>query len=82
MYKIFSGYTYSANDGYQDTYEGKPLELLAYSRACSVMNYWSPDGGCPDPYGKVNYYMSNYNKGIVQSWADPYKDYREGVETC
>ena len=49
-------------------YNGNPynsaVSLLMYSNACFVQNYFSPDGNCPDPYGRLAYYQSNFNKGI------------------
>lgn len=58
------------------TVSGTPLELLAYSNACFYQNFWSPDGQCPDPYGKIAFYQQNFNKGIQKSQrSDPYQQY-------
>ena len=70
---------YSSYGNYENSKSA--VELLYHSKACSFMNYWSPDGGCPDPYNKVYYYLQNYNQGIKRSWPDPYADYEEAVVT-
>jgi hypothetical protein len=44
-----------------------PLNLLSYSSACFYQNFWSPDGECPDPYGKIKNYQNNFYKGIQRS---------------
>ena len=69
-------------DGNDDSvsYAGSPLSLLHYSSACNYMNYWSPDGNCPDPYGMIKTYIENYNQGIKQKHDDPYKDYNQGMK--
>ncbi|KAL3928182.1 MAG: hypothetical protein SGBAC_012757 [Bacillariaceae sp.] len=71
---------YNSNSGYSDddTYGGSStaLSLLKYSNSCNYMNYWSPDGNCPDPYGKIKKYISNYNNGIEKAYRkDPIKTY-------
>mmetsp|Transcript_19979 Transcript_19979/g.49113 ORF Transcript_19979/g.49113 Transcript_19979/m.49113 type:complete len:471 (-) Transcript_19979:134-1546(-) len=71
---------YNSNSGYSDddTYGGSSsaLNLLKYSNSCNYMNYWSPDGNCPDPYGKIKKYISNYNNGIEKAYRkDPIKTY-------
>jgi hypothetical protein len=75
--QIYDG-SYSGGDDddqYKQSVYGTPLQLLKYSSACNYMNYWSPDGKCPDPYGKIATYVKNYNQGIMVSHPDPYKDY-------
>ncbi|CAJ1955657.1 unnamed protein product [Cylindrotheca closterium] len=71
---------YNSNSGYSDddTYGGSSsaLTLLKSSNSCNYMNYWSPDGNCPDPYGKIKKYISNYNNGIEKAYRkDPIKTY-------
>ena len=72
--KIYDRNSYS---GYS---EGTALELLEYSTACNYMNFQSPDGNCPDPYGKISFYISNYNKGIKIKREDPFKAYDHQME--
>jgi hypothetical protein len=63
-------------NGSNVTVSGTPLELLAYSNACFYQNYWSPDGQCPDPYGKIAFYQQNFNRGVVKSQkSDPFAQY-------
>jgi hypothetical protein len=76
-----SSYQYSSNgngDGDDDLYSGTALELLKYSSSCFYQNMWSPDGECPDPYGKIQYYQSNFAKGIQKSkLSTPYELYKK-----
>jgi len=65
-------YDKSTFAGYDYVY-GTPLELMAYSTACNYMNFESPDGKCPDPYGKIRYYVANFNKGIQSKREDPWE---------
>lgn len=59
----YSGYPY-----------GTPLELLAYSHSCFYQDFFSPDGVCPDPYGKLAYYQKQFYQGIQSSKKqDPYE---------
>lgn len=63
-------------NGYNYTVYGTPLELLSNSQACFYQNFWSPDGECPDPYNKIQYYQQNFNRGIVKSKkTDPFEQY-------
>eukprot|EP00934_Nitzschia_sp_Nitz4_P003780 Nitzschia sp. Nitz4//scaffold136_size62208//43064//44197//NITZ4_006375-RA/size62208-processed-gene-0.17-mRNA-1//1//CDS//3329535639//3770//frame0 len=63
-------------NGYNYTIYGTPLELLAYSDACFYQNYWAPDGQCPDPYNKIQFYQKNFNRGISKSQSeDPFVQY-------
>lgn len=57
--KSYSGYIY-------DT----PLELLAYSRSCFYQNFFSPEGDCPDPYGRLAFYQENFNDGVKNQVAN------------
>ena len=50
-------------------YSGTALGLLETSHACFYQNVWSPDGECPDPYGKIKYYQSNFGNAIEKSAA-------------
>ena len=53
---------------------GTPLEVLAYSHSCFYQDFFSPDGVCPDPYGKLAYYQKQFYKGIQTSKKqDPYQ---------
>lgn len=69
--KIYDGSSYSSNDdadgddGY--SYYGTALGLLETSHACFYQNVWSPDGECPDPYGKISKYQKNFGKAIEKS---------------
>lgn len=61
-----------------NTYNGSPygtaLELLAYSHSCFYQDFFSPDGECPDPYGKLAYYQKQFYSGIQESKKqDPYQ---------
>jgi hypothetical protein len=51
------------------SYDGTPLALLDYSSACFYQNVFSPDGDCPDPFGKIAYYKANFYKDIQKSKA-------------
>jgi len=66
--------------GYDYGVYNTPLELLTTSTACDYMNYKSPDGECPDPYGKVAYYIENFNRGIKKKREDPYDIYHQKVK--
>jgi hypothetical protein len=74
------------NNGYNSynsyyTYSGTALSLLYKSNACFIQNYWAPNGGCPDPYGRLQYYQQNFNKGVRKSLkVDPYVTYRANME--
>lgn len=70
---------YNSNSGYDDSY-GSAVSVLKYSSACNYMNYWSPDGNCPDPYGKISKYIKNYNNGIKKSRKNPYENYNKAVK--
>mmetsp|Transcript_23562 Transcript_23562/g.65390 ORF Transcript_23562/g.65390 Transcript_23562/m.65390 type:complete len:472 (+) Transcript_23562:158-1573(+) len=85
------GYGYGYNNGYNGnyaygyntyyTYAGTALSILYYSNACFIQNYWDPDGGCPDPYGKLQYYQQNFNKGVRKSMkVDTYVNYRANMQ--
>jgi hypothetical protein len=70
---------YNSNSASDDSY-GSALSLLKYSSACNYMNYWSPDGTCPDPYGKIKKYIKNYNNGIQRANKNPYETYNKTVQ--
>lgn len=60
---------------------GTPLELLSYSRSCMYQNFFSPEGECPDPYGRLQDYQDTFNKGIkIETDADPYLHYQRLVK--
>lgn len=71
--QIFDGNNWG---GYDYVY-GTSVELLAYSTACNYMNFISPDGECPDPYGKIDNYVRNFNTGIQKKREDPFEVYHE-----
>jgi hypothetical protein len=60
--KIYTAGSYSSYSS-----SSRPLALLNYSSACFYQNMWSPDGECPDPYGKIAYYKKNFYKEMVKS---------------
>lgn len=81
--RIYNSGSSNSNNGYYNSssFEGTPLELLSYSSACYYQNYWSPDGECPDPYGRISYYQKNYNKGVqVSKNTDPFEMYTKQME--
>jgi len=68
--KIYDSSRYS---GYS---EGTALELLSYSHSCFYQDMFSPDGSCPDPYGKLAQYQTKFHQGIQESKKrDPYQVY-------
>ncbi|KAL3916011.1 MAG: hypothetical protein SGILL_005373 [Bacillariaceae sp.] len=74
-----NNYNNAYNAYYQ--YYGTPLSLLYYSNACFIQNFWAPNGGCPDPYGKLQLYQQNCNKGVRKSMkVDPYVTYRANMD--
>lgn len=78
IYDRSSGYNWN---GYNYTIYGTPLELLAYSEACFYQNYWAPDGQCPDPYKKIQFYQENFNKGVTKSKrTDPFEQYTREMQ--
>jgi hypothetical protein len=82
-YYYNNGYNNAYNNEYSNYYQyhGTPLGLLYYSNACFIQNFWSPNGGCPDPYGKLQYYQHNFNQGFRKSMkVDPYVKYRANME--
>ena len=76
---------YNSNYGYNSnyyTYSGTALSILYYSNACFIQNYWDPDGGCPDPFGRLQFYQKNFNKGIRKSMkVDTYVTYRANMDS-
>ena len=75
----YGGWSNYANNYYN--YAGTSLALLYYSNACFVQNYWAIDGGCPDPYGILEEYQQNFNKGVRKSMkVDLYSTYRDNME--
>jgi hypothetical protein len=76
-----SGTSNSNSYSNSSSYEGTPLALLSYSSACYYQDYWSPDGECPDPYGRIKFYQENYNKGVqVSKNTDPFEMYTKQME--
>lgn len=50
------------------------LDLLTYSHSCFYQDVFSPDGECPDPYGLLAEYQTNFYNGIQESkQRDPYQ---------
>jgi hypothetical protein len=73
--KIYDSSSYS---GYSS---GTALQLLDYSSACFYQNFYSPDGECPDPYGKIKYYRQNFANGLSrEKRAQPYQIYTHEVK--
>ena len=78
-----SGYGYNAYANNYYNYYGTALSLLYYSNACFIQNYWSPDSGCPDPYGVLSEYQGNFNKGYAKSMKiDTYATYKTNMEAA
>lgn len=83
----YGGYGYNGN-GYNNNYmsnyynyAGTALSILYYSNACFIQNYWDINGGCPDPYGILQEYQQNFNKGVRKSMkVDTYVTYRANME--
>ena len=74
------GYGYNSYSNYYN-YAGTALSVLYYSNACFVQNFWAPNGGCPDPFGKLQLYQQNFNKGVRKSMkVDTYVTYRANME--
>jgi len=77
---------YNGYDGYNNynsyyNYAGTALSLMFYSNACFIQNYWAIDGGCPDPYGILEEYQQNFNKGVRKSMkVDTYVTYRANMQ--
>jgi len=83
------GYGYNGYNGYGGynnynsyyNYAGTALSLMFYSNACFIQNYWAIDGGCPDPYGILEEYQQNFNKGVRKSMkVDTYVTYRANMQ--
>lgn len=77
------GNNYQGQYGYNNYYQyyGTALSLLYYSNACFIQNFWAPNGGCPDPYGRLQVYQQNFNKGVRYSMkVDPYVTYRINMQ--
>jgi hypothetical protein len=80
----YGGYGYG--NGYNSysnyyNYAGTALSVLYYSNACFVQNFWAPNGGCPDPFGRLQLYQQNFNKGVRKSMkVDTYVTYRANME--
>ena len=74
------GYGYNSYNNYYNYY-GTPLALLYYSNACFIQNFWAPNGGCPDPFGRLQVYQANFNKGVRKSMkVDTYVTYRANMK--
>jgi hypothetical protein len=73
-------YGYNGYNNYYNYY-GTALSLLYYSNACFIQNYWAIDSGCPDPYGVLEEYQTNFNKGVRKSMKiDLYATYRANMD--
>lgn len=84
--KIYDSSSYSSsynNQGDDDAQQeqqddSSPLSLLYHSSACFYQNFWSPDGECPDPYGKIKSYQQNFYNGIqIAKTQRPVSVYRQ-----
>ena len=80
------GYSSSSSSSYNDdaTDDGyssrskTSLSLLDNSAACFYQNVYSPDGTCPDPFGKIAYYKTTFYKEIQRAKAQrPTNIYRK-----
>jgi hypothetical protein len=70
----------STDDGYS-TRSSTSLSLLDNSAACFYQNVYSPDGTCPDPYGKIAYYKETFYKEIQKAKAQrPTNIYRKEAQ--
>jgi hypothetical protein len=68
----------SGSSSSSSSYSGTALALLDYSAACFYQNFFSPDGSCPDPFGKISYYQTNFYKTIQKAKAQrPVSVYRQ-----
>jgi hypothetical protein len=62
----------SNNNNDDDGYSSRSttsLSLLDNSAACFYQNVYSPDGTCPDPFGKIAYYKQTFYKEIQRAKA-------------
>lgn len=70
---------YDSSSGSSST-SGTALGLLANSNSCFYQNYYSPDGNCPDPYGKIATYRQKFANGIQRQQKErPYAVYTSEV---
>jgi hypothetical protein len=81
----YSSSSYSnGDDNTDDGYTARSkttLSLLDNSAACFYQNVYSPDGTCPDPYGKIAYYKTTFYKEIQKAKAQrPTSIYRMQAE--
>jgi len=75
------GYGYNSYASNYYNYAGTALSILYYSNACFIQNYWAIDGGCPDPYGILQEYQQNFNKGVrMSAQVDTYVTYRANMD--
>ena len=85
-YGSYSSSSSSSNndDGSDDGYSSRSttsLSLLDNSAACFYQNVYSPDGTCPDPFGKIAYYKSTFYKEIQKAKAQrPTNIYRKEAQ--
>lgn len=83
-YGSYGGYGYGSSSYMSNyyNYQGTALSILYYSDACFIQNYWAIDGGCPDPFGMLEEYQTNFNKGVRKSMkVDTYATYRANMAT-
>jgi hypothetical protein len=68
------------DDGYSSR-STTSLSLLDNSAACFYQNVYSPDGTCPDPFGKIAYYKATFYKEIQKAKAQrPSNIYRKEAQ--
>jgi len=80
-YNTYDEYGYSNYINNYYNYQNSALALLYNSNSCFVQNYWAIDGGCPDPYGLLQEYQANFNKGVRLSMKiDTYATYQANLE--
>lgn len=84
IYNSYKSSSYSSSSNDDDGasyYSSTPLALLYNSSACFYQNFFSPDGTCPDPFGRISYYKSNFYKEIQKSKAQrPVSLYKQQME--
>jgi hypothetical protein len=67
-----------ANDDGYSSRSKTSLSLLDNSAACFYQNVYSPDGTCPDPFGKIANYKATFYKEIQRAKAQrPTNIYRK-----
>ena len=80
-YGSYSSSSSNTDDASDDGYSSRSttsLSLLDNSAACFYQNVYSPEGTCPDPFGKIAYYKQTFYKEIQKAKAQrPTNIYRK-----